>query len=116
MVAQLNGPDTAAHVFGPDSEAAFAGYRETDAWLATVREHVRWRDTVWIIVSDHDQEAVTVREPVDLQAALDRRGAGLFALPEGNASVVCGDGANDARVVAGRDRRGGGQRPVRARR
>ena len=41
VVSQLNGPDTAAHVFGPDSEAAFATYRATDAFLTEVREHRR---------------------------------------------------------------------------
>ncbi len=34
VVSQLNAPDTAAHVHGPDSEAALAVYRETDARLA----------------------------------------------------------------------------------
>jgi hypothetical protein len=97
VVSQLNGPDTAAHVYGPDAEGALSGYRATDAWLAVAREHVDWDDTVWILVSDHDQEPITVREPVDLQAEIDRRGAPLFALPEGSASVVCGDGAGAAR-------------------
>ena len=66
VVSQLNGPDTAAHVFGPDSEAAFASYRAADALLADVRDHLSWDDTVWILVSDHDQETVDVREPIDL--------------------------------------------------
>ncbi len=98
VVSHLNGPDTAAHLFGPDSEGALAGYRDTDAVLAVMREHIAWDDTVWILVSDHDQENVTVREPVDLQAEIERRGLALFALPEGSASLVCGDGANRARA------------------
>ena len=97
LVSHLNGPDTAAHLFGPDSEGALAGYRDTDAVLAEMREHVAWADTVWILVSDHDQENVSVREPIDLQAEIERRGLQLFALPEGSASVVCGEGANAAR-------------------
>jgi arylsulfatase A-like enzyme len=97
VIGHLNGPDTFAHLFGPDSEGALAGYRESDALLAVVREHIAWDDTVWILVSDHDQETVLVREPVDLQAEINRRGLALFALPEGNASLVCGDGANLAR-------------------
>lgn len=98
VVSQLNAPDTAAHVYGPDSEAALATYRATDARLTEIREHLAWDDTVWILVSDHDQEPVDVREPIDLRAEFSRRDVDLFALPEGNASVVCGDGANAARA------------------
>ncbi len=93
VVSQLNAPDTAAHVHGPDSDAAFAAYHETDARLATVRDHLDWNDTVWIVVSDHDQETVVNREPIDLRPAFAHRGVDLFALPEGSATVVCGDGA-----------------------
>jgi len=96
VIAQLNGPDTAAHWYGPDHERALDGYRATDAWLAAIGDALAWDDTVWILVSDHDQEPVTTREPLDLQRALDQRGGGLFALPEGNAAVVCGDGAREA--------------------
>jgi arylsulfatase A-like enzyme len=96
VVAHLNGPDTYAHLFGPDSDDALAGYRETDALLGAMRDHLPWDDTVWIIVSDHDQETVHEREPVDLQAEIERRGLPLFALPEGSASLLCGDGARDA--------------------
>jgi hypothetical protein len=97
VVSQLNAPDTAAHVYGPDSEAALAVYRETDALLAMMRDHLDWRDTVWIIVSDHDQEGLDDRPPIDLRPEFARRGLDLFALPEGNATVVCGAGASDAR-------------------
>ena len=70
LVSHLNGPDTAAHLYGPDSDGALAGYRDTDAVLAVMREHIEWDETVWILVSDHDQENVTAREPVDLQAEI----------------------------------------------
>jgi hypothetical protein len=96
LVSQLNAPDTAAHVHGPDSDAALAAYRGTDARLAVIRDHLDWDDTVWIVVSDHDQETVVDREPVDLRPAFASRGVDLFALPEGSATVVCGDGAVDA--------------------
>src|SRR5690348_10146193 len=69
VVSQLNAPDTAAHVHGPDSEGALAAYRETDARLAILREHLDWDDTVWFVVSDHDQETVVDRAPVDLRPA-----------------------------------------------
>ena len=94
VVGQLNAPDTAAHVFGPDSEGALASYRATDGLLAEIREHLVWDDTVWIVVSDHDQEPVDVPEPIDLRPEFEQRGLELFALPEGSASVVCGDGAH----------------------
>jgi arylsulfatase A-like enzyme len=97
VISQLNAPDTAAHVYGPDSDAARAAYLATDARLVEIREHLAWDDTVWIIVSDHDQEPIDIREPIDLQHEFARRGLALFALPEGNASVVCGDGAVAAR-------------------
>jgi hypothetical protein len=96
VVSQLNAPDTAAHVHGPDSEAALAVYRDTDARLAVIRDHLDWHDTVWIVVSDHDQETVVEREPIDLRPAFARRGVELFALPEGSATVVCGEGAREA--------------------
>jgi hypothetical protein len=96
VVAQLNAPDTAAHVHGPDSEAALAVYRDTDARLTAIRDHLDWDATVWIVVSDHDQEMVVDREPIDLRPAFGSRGVDLFALPEGSATVVCGPGATEA--------------------
>ena len=96
VVSQLNAPDTAAHVHGPDSDAALAVYRETDGRLAEIRERLDWDDTVWIVVSDHDQETVVDPEPVDLRPAFAQRDVELFALPEGSATVVCGAGALDA--------------------
>jgi arylsulfatase A-like enzyme len=97
VVSQLNAPDTAAHVHGPDSEAALECYRGTDALLALAREHIDWDDTVWIIVSDHDQEPLDDVPPIDLRREFARRGVDLFALPEGSATVICGAGAHDAR-------------------
>jgi hypothetical protein len=96
VISQLNAPDTAAHVHGPDSDAALAAYRETDARLEVLREHLDWDDTVWIVVSDHDQETVVDPEPIDLRPEFARRGLELFALPEGSATVVCGPGARAA--------------------
>jgi hypothetical protein len=96
VVSQLNAPDTAAHVHGPDSDTALDAYREVDARLGVVRDHLDWDDTVWIVVSDHDQETVVDPEPVDLRPAFAHRGVDLFALPEGSATVVCGPGAHAA--------------------
>jgi arylsulfatase A-like enzyme len=96
VVSQLNAPDTAAHVHGPDGEGALAAYRATDARLADIRAQLDWDDTVWMVVSDHDQETVVDPEPVDLRPAFAARGVDLFALPEGSATVVCGEGAVEA--------------------
>lgn len=96
VVSQLNAPDTAAHVHGPDSDAALAVYRDTDARLAVLKEHLDWDDTVWFIVSDHDQETVVDPEPIDLRPAFAARGVELSALPEGSATIVSGAGARDA--------------------
>ena len=52
---------------------------------------------MWIIVSDHDQEPLDDLPPIDLRPEFARRGVDLFALPEGSATVVCGDGARAAR-------------------
>ncbi len=97
LVSQLNAPDTAAHVYGPDSDAALECYRATDTLVGMAREHVDWHDTVWIIVSDHDQEPLDDRPPIDLRPEFARRGVDLFALPEGSATVICGAGAHAAR-------------------
>ena len=98
LVSQLNAPDTAAHVYGPDSDAALDCYRSTDALLAVARDHIDWDDTVWIIVSDHDQEPLEQDGPIDLRPEIERRGLDLFALPDGSATIVCGAGAVDARA------------------
>ena len=40
----------------PTARRRWPCYRETDALLARSRDHLDWDDTVWILVSDHDQE------------------------------------------------------------
>ena len=92
VVAHLNEPDTAAHVHGPDSEAAVATYRSTDAHVQPIVDALQrgWDDTVLIVVSDHDQETVTVEEPIDLHAAVAAAGIDCFVMPELSAAVVWG--------------------------
>jgi hypothetical protein len=116
-VAQLNGPDTAAHVHGPDSDAAIAAYRETDAQLGRLREALApvWDELVWIVVSDHDQEQVLPAEPIDLVAAAAEAGLALQVAHEGNAAVLAGpdlarrhllaavDGVEGVGLLPGRD-------------
>ena len=92
LVAQINGADTAAHVHGPDADGAIDAYRSVDAIVGEVRVRLApdWDDIVWIIVSDHDQETVTVGEPIDLQTQARTRGLDVWVIPEGNAALVCG--------------------------
>ncbi len=102
VVAHLNEPDTAAHDFGPDSDAALERYRSSDAVLAAVVAALRprWWDTVLIVVSDHDQVTVTDPEPIDLDAAARRHGAPALVVPEGSAAVVHVDGPDHAAWLA----------------
>ena len=68
VVGHLNEPDTAAHMFGPDSDGAIASYRSADAAVATIVEALcpTWDDTALIVVSDHDQENVRGDGVIDL--------------------------------------------------
>ncbi len=108
LVAHLNAPDTAGHVHGPDSAEATAQYRATDAVLGLVLDALApcWDDWLVIVVSDHDQEAVTVPEPVDLAAVLPAPvvtdgGAALVAgPPDVTAGIEAIDGVGGHRRVA----------------
>ena len=93
VVGHLNEPDTMAHVHGPDSDAAIATYRSTDAHVQPIVDalQARWADTVLIVVSDHDQETVTVEEPIDLHAAAAAADIDAFVMPELSGAVVWGD-------------------------
>jgi hypothetical protein len=94
VVAQLNGPDTAAHLYGPDGEEALAAYRYNDEAIALVREALsaRWHDWVVMVVSDHSQEE-SGEEFVDLDSALsDHQVAGRVIL-DGSAALVVGEAA-----------------------
>ena len=113
VVGHLNEPDTAAHVHGPDSPAALACYRDTDACLAPIVDAVRsgWDDVVVIVVSDHDQETTVEDGRIDLWTAAEQRG--LLGMPEGNGAVVWGDDPEDGRWLDELDGVGGHER-VRA--
>jgi Type I phosphodiesterase / nucleotide pyrophosphatase len=98
LVAQLNGPDTAAHLYGPDSEKAVAAYRYTDAAIATIRQALapRWDDWLVMVVSDHSQEA-NGDEVIDLDAAMKARGVSGRVIRDGSAAIVTGEGGGDPR-------------------
>ncbi len=96
IVVHLNEPDTTAHIFGPDSEQALEQYRRTDEALGQIvaLAETAWDDTVLIVVSDHDQEPITVREPVDLEAAFPH----LDVAHDGTAALIHGT-VTDAEVL-----------------
>ncbi|WP_396903762.1 alkaline phosphatase family protein [Mycolicibacterium phlei] len=102
LVVHLNGPDTACHLHGPDSEAAAAAYATADASLATLVEALRprWDDLLLLIASDHDQETVHDDLRVDLMGAAARRGVDAAVFHEGTAAVVLGPDAHDGRWLA----------------
>lgn len=93
LVAQLNDPDTAAHLHGPDTAAAHERFRATDAVFGQFVAALRpgWDDTVVMVVSDHDQESVTEPEPIDLVADAERDGVRAEVHDEGSAVLVHGD-------------------------
>ena len=97
LVCQLNGPDTAAHLHGPDSAAAKAIYTETDGFVGELVEALRpaWDDTVLLVVSDHDQTTLSDDEPIDLQAAAQAVGVEATIVLEGDGAVVVGDDGLD---------------------
>jgi len=90
VVAQLNGTDTAGHVYGPGSPGARDATRAADAAVGEARAELApaWRDTVFVVVSDHAMEPVTNPEPIELHRHAPD---GLICLPEGSAAVVHGN-------------------------
>ena len=100
VVAQLNSPDTAGHVHGPETTHARDVYQAVDVSLGAIQAAIAPRadDTVMIVVSDHSMEPITVDEPVDLTATLD--GTGLEWFPEGSAALVYGEHPDADRVLA----------------
>jgi hypothetical protein len=93
VVAQLNEPDTAAHIFGPDSVEALHRYGRTDGYLASliVRLRDQWEAWVVIVVSDHGQETVTEPKPIDLHAAAARSGFDGVVVDDAAAAAVAGE-------------------------
>ncbi|HLG00605.1 MAG TPA: alkaline phosphatase family protein [Acidimicrobiia bacterium] len=91
VFAQVNGPDTVGHVFGPDAPEAIDGYRATDALVAGLRETMAesWSDTVAIVVSDHTMETLTHPAPLDAFTLASERG--MLGLPDGGSALFQGD-------------------------
>ena len=89
-VLHLNEPDTFAHVHGPDSDDALAGYRSTDACFGEIVDAVDLADAVVLVVSDHDLEPVTP-DAVDLYGPVGEHGLPVVPIPEGTGAMVWGD-------------------------
>jgi predicted AlkP superfamily pyrophosphatase or phosphodiesterase len=99
VVAQLNEPDTAAHLFGPDHRKALSCYGGTDTQVGVVLSALReeWERWVVIVVSDHSQEAVVEPAPIDLHAVAEQLGMKGVVVDDGAAAVVWGElGRSDA--------------------
>jgi arylsulfatase A-like enzyme len=98
VVAQLNGPDTAAHLYGPDSPEAFDAYRHTDEAIALIHQALtpRWDEWVVMVVSDHSQEQAG-EEAIDLEAEIKERGISARIIDDGSAAVITGEGGADPR-------------------
>jgi type I phosphodiesterase/nucleotide pyrophosphatase len=109
LVSQLNGPDTAAHLHGPDSADAVAIYTQTDGFVGELVEALQpaWNDTVLLVVSDHDQTTVSDAEPIDLQAAARAAGVEATIVLEGDGAVVVGDDRLQGSWLRGVDGLGG---------
>ena len=61
--------------------------------MATIVDELEpsWNETVLLIVSDHDQEMVTVDEPFDLGAAAKRAGVRARFAYDGSAAAIVSD-------------------------
>lgn len=108
VLVHLNGPDTAAHCFGPDSDEAIDQYRATDAAAGQVLALLRprWTETVVIAVSDHDQEPTSGEPPLDVAAEARRRGLAWAVTHDGSSAVAHRAGAaGPLPVLAGEDGR-----------
>ena len=94
LFVQLNGPDTAAHAYGPDSDEAIESYRSLDRSLTDIDYALRsrWDETLLLVTSDHDQERVELSNRVDLGALAAERGVEVTVINEGTAAVLVGPG------------------------
>jgi alkaline phosphatase D len=99
-VVHFNEPDTACHQYGPDAPEIGEQARATDRALGQLVARLQpgWDDTVMVVVSDHDQEAV-VAHGFDLAAELDLRGMPGRVEPEGTAALVV-DGPSEVELCA----------------
>lgn len=97
VFAQMNEPDTIAHIFGPDSPEAHRQYGRSDAHFGSIVESLRgeWDNWVVIVVSDHSQETVTESAPIDLRTAARARGLEGSIVDDGAVAAAAGELARD---------------------
>jgi len=93
IFAQLNSPDTFAHVCGPDSVEAIESYRELDASLAVIGLAIRWDQDLVLVTSDHDQETIDPTKRIDLHTVAREQGLDLTVVDEGTAAMLVGPSA-----------------------
>ncbi len=93
IFAQLNSPDTFAHVCGPDSVEAIESYRELDSSLAVIGSAIRWDQDLVLVTSDHDQETIDPTKRIDLHTVAREHGLDLTVVDEGTAAMLAGPGA-----------------------
>ncbi|HEU5113220.1 MAG TPA: alkaline phosphatase family protein [Acidimicrobiia bacterium] len=93
IFAQLNSPDTFAHVHGPDSEEAIESYRALDSTLDVIGSAMRWDRDLVLVTSDHDQETVDPSARIDLQGVATDRGLDVTIVDEGTAAMLAGPSA-----------------------
>ena len=103
LFVQLNGPDTAAHIHGPESDEALESYRSLDRCLGIIDAALRpqWGDITLLVTSDHDQETVDVSRQIDLRALASEQGVEVTVLNEGTAAVLMGPDSKRTGWLAG---------------
>jgi arylsulfatase A-like enzyme len=88
VFGHFNESDTVGHDHGPESDAARDCYAATDSVVGQVLDALadRWRETVVVIVSDHDMQARDASPPIDPMASAD----GLWDLyvPDGGSALI----------------------------
>ncbi|MCI0678544.1 MAG: alkaline phosphatase family protein [Actinobacteria bacterium] len=96
LYAQLNGPDTAAHIHGPDSDEAIDSYRSLDRCLAIIDSamQLHWDQDLVIVTSDHDQETIDPSKRIDLRSLAYQRGVDVEVIHEGTAAMLVGPDAS----------------------
>lgn len=92
IFVQLDEVDTSRHLDGPWNSAVRAQCEKTDTALADLLERLRpsWSETVVIVVSDHDHEAVRPGA-IDLEAYVASRDLNVLVDHDGTSAVVAGE-------------------------
>lgn len=83
----VNEADTVGHDHGPESDEARECYAATDLLVGEVLDALQpgWRDTLVIIVSDHDMQARTETPPIDLSGENEHWDG---VIPDGGSALV----------------------------